>query len=155
MRLDQAARYVGLESRDELTDEHVRYLPSHLAQIVADEYAPDVLMGADLPLPAFGSLWSSLVTGGSAALNRLDPDRWTTIGYEALLTEPRRELARLADFAGADPYPPWLEESSARIDPSRAGSASRLPASVLSALRAACEPGTLAISRDSSRRTAQ
>ncbi|WP_433331031.1 sulfotransferase [Spirillospora sp. CA-294931] len=146
--LNQAARHVGLTSFEQLTEADVRRLPAHLARVASNRYDPAALLNADLPLPAFGMMWSSLITVGVEALANLAPDRRTTIMYDALLNDPEPELARLAEFIDADPTPEWLRESSTRIDPSRAGSAARLAPDDLAALHAACAPGTQAMQPD-------
>ncbi|HEV2377821.1 MAG TPA: sulfotransferase [Streptosporangiaceae bacterium] len=97
------------------------------------------------PLETYGRVWSRMVTIGAAVLRRLPPSQWTTLRYEDLLTDPDRELSRLAEFIGARPVPGWLSASHGVIDGSRAGQASALGPDDLRALQAACVPGRQAI----------
>nr|WSW48038.1 sulfotransferase domain-containing protein [Streptomyces sp. NBC_01001] len=69
----------------------------------------------------------------------------TTLSYEDLLDDPRRELTRLASFIGVEPLPRWLDTGTARLDSSRRGTSRRLPTAELAALREGCAPGERAL----------
>ncbi|HEV2372958.1 MAG TPA: sulfotransferase [Streptosporangiaceae bacterium] len=97
------------------------------------------------PLQTYGRLWSRMVTIGAAVLRRLPPSQWTTLAYEDLITDPDRELSRLAEFIGARLVPGWLPASRGMIGSSRVGQASALDPDDLCALQVACEPGRQAI----------
>ncbi|MDX3233029.1 sulfotransferase [Streptomyces sp. ME19-01-6] len=128
-----------------LTDEHLRTLPPDLAGLFADRFDPALLMEAPVPAARFGELWSRLITRGLTALSRVPEGSRTSLSYEELLDAPRRELIRLAEFVGVDPTEEWLAAAEATLDHGRRGSALRLPADELSALRESCAPGTEAL----------
>ncbi|MCZ0986256.1 sulfotransferase family protein [Streptomyces diastatochromogenes] len=131
-----------VDSLADLTDEHVRSLPADLSPLLDERFDPALVRDRDVPLRAFGALWSELVTEGTEFLGRLPAWQRTTLAYEDLLDDPAEELTRLAEFIGVDPLPQWLLAASALLDHSRRGSALRLPAAELAELRESCAPGT-------------
>ncbi|WP_338933227.1 sulfotransferase [Streptomyces netropsis] len=135
----------GAERHGELTHDQIRSLPPELSELLADRFDPALVLDRDLPLPRFGALWSELVARGVDHLSEVPAPMWTTLAYEDLLDEPRKELTRLADFIGVEPLPQWLEAGSARIDGSHRGASLRLPAAELAALRECCAPGARAL----------
>ncbi|MEV0650680.1 hypothetical protein AB0I28_36045 [Phytomonospora sp. NPDC050363] len=135
----------GLTSIDELGEEQVRTLPPELAGLFADPFDRRLLMDGDIPVACFGRLWSQIVTEGVESLRGLPPERVTALSYEDLIAAPGRELARLAEFAGASADPAWIAHGTRELDPTRHGAALRLPAAELAELRKACEPGEAAL----------
>lgn len=97
------------------------------------------------PLEAFGRLWSRQIVAGVAALRKLPGETWIPMAYEDFLSDPQRELARLAEFAGAPPAPGWLAAASAMVDRRRNGKAAKLAPASYESLLAACEPGLQAL----------
>ncbi|MDT0543323.1 MULTISPECIES: sulfotransferase [Streptomyces] len=139
----RSAAGTGLLAR--LTDEQVRALPPDLAGLFAERFDPALLMEAPVQVARFGEMWSHFITRGLTALSRVPEGSRTSLSYEQLLDAPRRELARLAEFIGVDPAEEWLTAAEATLDHGRRGSALRLPADELSALRESCAPGTEAL----------
>ncbi|ANP56770.1 hypothetical protein J2Z21_008363 [Streptomyces griseochromogenes] len=137
----------GVESLANLTDEHVRALPADLSPLLDERFDPALVRDRDIPLRTFGTLWSELVAEGTEFLSRLPADQRTTLAYEDILDNPTAELTRLAEFVGVDPLPHWLLTGSELLDHSRRGSALKLPAAELDALRESCAPGTRALER--------
>ncbi|MFJ7078577.1 sulfotransferase family protein [Streptomyces sp. NPDC098781] len=135
----------GIDSFADLTPDHVRALPEDLAPLLDDRFDPALVRDCDIPLRRFGALWSELVADGTEFLARLPAGQGTTLSYEDLLDRPEEELTRLAGFIGVDPLPQWLDSGSALLDPTRRGSARRLPAPDLAELTESCAPGTRAL----------
>ncbi|GHG74476.1 sulfotransferase [Streptomyces griseocarneus] len=135
----------GAERPGDLTEDQVRSLPPELSELLAERFDPALVLDRDLPLTRFGALWSELVTRGVDHLSQVPAAMRTTLAYEDLLDEPRKELTRLARFIGVEPLPQWLDAASARLDSSRRGASRRLPAAELAALREHCAPGARAL----------
>ncbi|MCX4545632.1 sulfotransferase [Streptomyces sp. NBC_01565] len=135
----------GTANPGELTEEQARSLPPELAGLLADPFDPALVMERSLPLPGFGALWSEIVTEAAGHLDRVPEEQWTTLGYEQLLDDPRRELTRLAEFVGVKPLPQWLDAGCAHLDPGRRGASLRLPPGELAELREQCAPGVRAL----------
>lgn len=131
----------GADRVEHLTEDQVRSLPPELAPLLGERFDPALVLDSDLPLTGFGALWSELITKGVELLSGIPAPLRTTLSYEDLLDEPRKELTRLADFIGVEPLPGWLDTGAARLDSTRRGSALRLPAAELAALRECCAPG--------------
>ncbi|MCB5169064.1 sulfotransferase [Streptomyces bambusae] len=144
--LREVAARTGVRRVEDLTPAQVRSLPPELSGLLASErFDPALLMGRVLPSAGFGALWSELVGRGVEFLGAVPPPARTSLAYEDLLDEPRRELGRLAGFIGVEPLPEWLDTGCARLDGTRRGAALRLPADELAVLRAACAPGERAL----------
>jgi hypothetical protein len=110
------------------------------------------LMSFPIPLAAFGDLWSFFIRQGLPQLAELPPDRWTTLHYENVLTDPPGELARLAAFIGVPATPQWLAAGTALISGDRSVKISReLAPDALAALQRACAPGAEAFAAAESR----
>ncbi|MFI0716002.1 sulfotransferase [Streptomyces inhibens] len=138
----------GAERHGDLTQDQIRSLPPELASLLAERFDPALVLDRDLPLTRFGALWSELVARGVDHLSDVPAPMRTTLAYEDLLDEPRKELTRLADFIGVEPLPQWLDVGSARLDGSRRGTSRRLPTAELAALRECCAPGARALAGD-------
>lgn len=143
--LQEAAARCGLESALELTPEHAAQLPEDLAALLQGEFDPSLILDRDIPLAAFGALWSGMVVDGMERLAAVPADRLMSLSYEALLRDPAAELGRLAEFVGVAPRPEWLTEGGGLLHSASAGSARKLPPEDLAALREACAPGTNAL----------
>ncbi|MGP3690140.1 sulfotransferase family protein [Streptomyces sp. IBSNAI002] len=135
----------GAERVEDLTGEQVRSLPPELSRLLGERFDSALVLDRDLPSSGFAALWSEIVVRGVAHLDEVPAAVRTTLSYEDLLDEPRKELTRLAGFIGVEPLPQWLDVGVARLDGSRRGSSRRLPAAELAALREHCAPGTDAL----------
>lgn len=100
----------------ELTEEHVRTLPPDLAPLLADRFDPALVWDRDIPLTAFGELWSRLVTEGIAHLEGIPASMWIALVCEGLLVHASREVSRLADFLGVEPVIGWLTVAQTMLD---------------------------------------
>ncbi|MDI5967252.1 sulfotransferase [Streptantibioticus silvisoli] len=121
-------------------------LPAELARLAAGaEQDPRVLLELRQPVADFGGLWSDTVLEGLAHLDAVPAGLRTSLAYEDLVGDPRRELVRLAAHVGVDPLPQWLDAAARHLDGRRGGAADRLPAAERAALYASCAPGTKAL----------
>ncbi|AXK32566.1 sulfotransferase [Streptomyces armeniacus] len=143
--LREIFRRTGVSALTELTPDLVSTLPHDLSEVLGERFDPALLLERPMPVTDFGALWSELVTEGEKSLDGLPPDRRAGLSYEGLLDTPREELARLAVFAGVEPYPVWLERGAALLDGARRGAALRLPRAELAELRERCAPGMRAL----------
>ncbi|MCC3770763.1 sulfotransferase [Streptomyces sp. UNOC14_S4] len=142
----EMAQRCGLESPLELTPEHAAQLPPDLAPLLTDSYDPALVLDRPIPLATFGGMWSRWIVDGLQHLEELPADIRTSLSYERLLEEPRKELTRLAEFIGVEARPDWLDAASALLDgDGRRGSALALPQEELDALRESCTAGTEAL----------
>ncbi|WFB09526.1 sulfotransferase [Streptomyces sp. LX-29] len=142
----EMAQRCGLESPHQLTPEHAAQLPPDLAPLLTGAYDPALILDRPIPLAVFGDMWSRWIVDGVRNLGELPADIRTSLSYEHLLTEPRKELTRLAEFIGVEAHADWLDSASALLDgDGRRGSALKLPPAELEALRAACAEGTEAL----------
>ncbi|WP_327360152.1 MULTISPECIES: sulfotransferase family protein [unclassified Streptomyces] len=135
----------GAERVEDLTEEQVRSLPPELSPLLTERFNAALVLDRDLPAAGFAALWSELVVRGVARLEDVPAPMRTTLSYEDLLDDPRRELTRLAGFIGVEPLPRWLDTGTARLDGSRRGASRRLPAAELEALREGCALGERAL----------
>ncbi|MGR4878151.1 sulfotransferase family protein [Streptomyces sp. LARHCF249] len=135
----------GAERVEDLTEDQVRSLPPELSQLLAERFDSALVLDAELPSPGFAALWSDIIVRGVARLSEVPARVRTTLAYEDLLDDPRKELTRLAGFIGVEPLPQWLDAAVARLDGSRRGASLRLPAAELAALRERCAPGAHAL----------
>jgi len=101
------------------------------------------IMESEIPLAAFGNLWSSMTQNGAAELSAIPLERWTTLRFEQLVQDPATSLRRLARFLGAAASPGWLLSAVGQIEPARSTCAGPAPDD-LAGLRAACSPGYVA-----------
>jgi len=139
---------LGLNEITDLDEVNVAKLPPELGGLFADPFDRRLLMDDDVPLSRFGALWSEIATEGVENLRGLPTERVTALSYEDLIADPARELARLAEFAGAPADPDWIAHGVASLDASRRGASLKLPADELAALREACAPGEAALAGD-------
>jgi hypothetical protein len=127
--------------------------PAEFAGLLTAPFDAERYMSFPLPLTFFGELWSATVCAGVEALTRLPAGTWTSLAYEDLIADPASELARLAEFIGVVAPRTWLDLSGDLVDARRTGKARRLDPAELTALGAACRPGTEAIAAAESHRT--
>ncbi|MGP4111113.1 sulfotransferase [Streptomyces sp. 4N509B] len=143
VQLHEIFELSGVTSIEEVTEEHVAALPPHLAGLLGERFDPALVWDRDIPLTRFGELWSQLVTECARLLAELPGERWTTLGYEALLDDPDAALTHLADFTGLAPTRDWLAAARPLLTASRRDTAARtLPPVVYAALEESCAPGT-------------
>lgn len=93
------------------------------------------------PLSMMGRLWSGQILRGLEVLDKVPADHLLTIRYEDLVSQPRGELTRLAEFLGDDfVHQDWLDRCAPLVRP--AGSQWEvLPEKEQATLMAACQPG--------------
>ncbi|KJY30843.1 aromatic ring-opening dioxygenase LigA, partial [Streptomyces sp. NRRL S-444] len=99
----------GAERVEDLTEEQVRSLPPELSPLLSERFDSALVLDRELPAAGFAALWSELVVRGVALLEDVPAPMRTTLSYEDLLEDPRRELTRLADFIGVESLPRWLD----------------------------------------------
>ncbi|MFE7563894.1 sulfotransferase [Kitasatospora sp. NPDC057500] len=143
----EAAGIAGVASPEQLGETQFQLLPAELGRLLTTPEELPRLMRRDIPLTAFGALWSAMVSDGAQELLRLPTGAWTMLSYEALVADAPAELARLAEFLGVPAAPGWLAEAARLVDPNRRASSSRLDPQLLAALRRSCAPGTAADER--------
>ncbi|MFB9434460.1 sulfotransferase [Streptomyces showdoensis] len=136
----RAMGLLGLTSPFQIGPEHAASLPEHLAHLAGDVDC-ELVMRSPIPLAAFGTFWSGLITHGVEEFIRLPADRRMALTYEDILDEPEHHLARLATFAEAEPDPAWLRDAAASVVRT-----ARPPVTDPDTL-AACAPGELALHR--------
>ncbi|MGW2547108.1 sulfotransferase, partial [Kitasatospora sp. NPDC001574] len=115
----EAARIAGVASPGELGEAQFRLLPEELGRLLALPSELPRLMRRDIPVTAFGALWSTMVSEGADELLRLPSEEWTMISYEALVADAPAELTRLAGFLGVPASSAWLAEAARLVDPGR------------------------------------
>ncbi|MGH3239504.1 MAG: sulfotransferase family protein [Spirillospora sp.] len=123
-------------------EEFERRMPPELDGLVKPPFDGNRIMEHEIPVSAFGDMWSGMVAGGLSSLTGLPADQWMSLEYEELLTDPQAELSRLAGFLGIPASQEWFDEARTMIDFSRVGAASKLDPGELAALEAACKPGS-------------
>ncbi|HXM56306.1 MAG TPA: sulfotransferase [Candidatus Dormibacteraeota bacterium] len=116
--------------------------PERVASRPAAPQAPfDREAFAAMPVPPadMGRFWSEMEIRAAPDLERLEPGRLLDLRYEALIADPRAELARLAAFIGVEADAGWLERASAlaRVRPQLWR---ELPSDQRAALDDACAP---------------
>jgi hypothetical protein len=123
-------------------------LPERFRGMICPPYDAGRLMTHPIPVPVFArDLWSPMICAGAAALSTLPADSWTQLRYENLLRDPVTSLAGLARFIGTRAPRSWLDVACHMIDPAKTGAAAAdLDPGSFASLRAACEPGTRALS---------
>ncbi|MEU9969398.1 MULTISPECIES: sulfotransferase [Streptomyces] len=141
----EMADHCGLETPEHLTAEHVAQLPADLAVLLSDRYDPALVWDRPIPISAFGALWSDTIVDGLEKLDAVPAEQRTALSYENLLEEPEKELIRLAEFIGVEPWRSWLDASVAHLDGGRPGAARKLPTEELTSLLESCSPGTRAL----------
>ncbi|MBB5939667.1 sulfotransferase [Streptomyces zagrosensis] len=135
-----------ISSMEELTEEHIKALPSDLSALLADRFdGKRLVMDRPMPVADFGALWSELITEGVTLLAKVPQPRRMSLAYEDLLEAPERELTRLAHFAGVEATAKWLAAGREHLHANRRGTARFLPDADLSALRDNCAPGRRAL----------
>jgi hypothetical protein len=122
-------------------------LPEHLRGLICPPYDARKLRDFPIPVEVFGrDRWSPMICAGVAALAQVPARAQASLRYEDLAADPVPSLTRLAEFIGISAPPGWLDQACRTIDPSRTGTAATdLDAGALARLRAACEPGTRAL----------
>jgi len=141
----QAGRAAGLDRPVPL--EPGTAVPERFAGLVFPPYDAARLMSYPIPVEAFARYhWSPMICAGVEALSQLPPGRYLTLRYEDLLATPAATLTAFCEFIEADAPPTWLAAAQAMVDPARSGAAAaQLAPAVLTAVQAACEPGTRAL----------
>ncbi|WP_371784236.1 sulfotransferase [Streptosporangium subroseum] len=138
----EAARIAGVTSPDQLGPDQFRLLPSELGRLLTTPSELPQLMRRDIPVTAFGALWSGMTCEGADELLRLPNEKWMMTSYEALVADAPAELTRLAGFLGVPATASWLDKAARLVDPDRRAASARLDARLLAALRRSCAPGS-------------
>jgi hypothetical protein len=81
----------------------------------AEPAAIDRLLATRPPVELYGRYWSDQIRRGCAARARLDPGAFLDLRFEDLVTEPRRELARIADFLEIGSEAAWIERAAGLV----------------------------------------
>lgn len=89
----------------------------------------------------FGHYWSYCLAKLYAHVSRLRPEQLLTVGYEALLADPRAVLEQVADFYEMPDDPGWMDRAAAKIVRRERPHVDDLPAADRAALERACEFG--------------
>ncbi|WP_198170689.1 sulfotransferase family protein [Actinoplanes awajinensis] len=137
-----AARVTGVSGPEQLGPAQMPLLPPEVGRMLADPAELPRLMARDVPVTAFGALWSEMTREGADELLRLPGDRWTMLAYEQVVADPRGQLSRLAGFLGVPANRSWLTAAAGLVDRDRRGASSRLDTRLRAALRRSCAPGT-------------
>jgi hypothetical protein len=96
-----------------------------------------------IPLSFFANVWSELTRSGVREIRKVPEDKWMTLRYEDLLSEPRTELSGLLEFIGVAPSQEWLNDACGLVDSMHEGKALReLDSTELTELQVGCKPGT-------------
>lgn len=138
----EAARLAGVASPEYLGADQFQLLPAELGRLLTDPSQLPALMRRDIPVTAFGALWSAMICEGADDLLRLPAESWMMTSYEALVVDTSAELTRLADFLGVPVSAAWLTEAARLVDPGRRSASTRPDPRLLAALRRSCAPGT-------------
>ncbi len=104
-----------LEATRRRLAEHGR-LPERVARVGA-RIADSVRFRS---LDAAFALWEEYAAFAVRNLDAIPGDRLFTVGYEALLAEPRRGVEALASFVGVDPAPAVVDRLCDGVDATRA-----------------------------------
>ncbi len=137
-----AARVAGVGGPDQIGPAQLPLLPPELGRLLADPAELPRLMSRDIPVTAFGALWSEMTREGAGELLTLPGDAWTMLAYEHLIADPRRQLARLAGFLGVPAGQGWLDAAATLVDRDRRAASARLDPRLRAALRRSCAAGT-------------
>ena len=78
-----------------------------------DGAAIDRLLETRPPVELFGRYWSEQIERGLDASAALPPESLLEIRFEDLVTHPRRELARMAEFLEIGTEDDWIERAAA------------------------------------------
>lgn len=138
---EEALRALGVSRLDQCNPRHAPLLRQVLEPL-RPPFGDGRLMGRDIPLTAFGELWSHLTQSGVAVLSELPTSDWTALRYERLVNEPERELTTLAEFLDIPAPAAWIAKATVRTDSSRVGASRLLDDAAYASLRTACAPGT-------------
>jgi hypothetical protein len=133
-------------SATELVPEELRGLtPEDFEGVVAPPFDKSRFQAFHVPLTYFAGMWSAMTRTGTREVRRVPPDRRTTLRYESILTNPRKEMTGLAEFMGIPADSAWLDWADGFADTGRIGSALRdMHPMDVAALRAACVTGNRA-----------
>ena len=122
-----------------------------LCQMVAERPEQiDALLEARPPIELYGRYWSSQVDAGLEALEKIDPDRVLTVGFEEMAADPLPAITRIRDFlelAGGDE---WVERAAALVRGVPPRRFPTLAQDERDALQAACEGTMRALGQETS-----
>jgi hypothetical protein len=94
----------------------VEYSHAGLARLErAEPAAIDRLLATRPPVELYGRYWSDQIRRGHAARERLDPRDFLDLRFEDLVSEPRRELARIADFLEIGSEADWIDRAAGLV----------------------------------------
>ncbi|HKS45914.1 MAG TPA: hypothetical protein VJT49_12530 [Amycolatopsis sp.] len=137
---DEALRILGVSSFDQIGPEHAPRLREAFEPLLPP-FGGGRLMGRDIPLTAFGELWSRMTQSGVSVLSELPAGAWTALRYERLIRSARAEITAVAEFLHLPAPAEWIARATARVDASRIGSSRLLDGDDFASLRTACAPG--------------
>ncbi|MCM4084178.1 sulfotransferase [Paractinoplanes hotanensis] len=137
----EAARIAGVATPEQLGPDQVRLIPPDLGRALTDPAALPGLLRRDVPVTAFGALWSAMTCEGADELLRLPADAWMMTSYEDLVADTPGELSRLAEFLDIPAKDTWLAAAAGLVDGGQHRGSSALDPRLLAALRRSCAPG--------------
>jgi hypothetical protein len=138
---------IGKNPFDEPFSPDPARVPEALRGLLPRGFDVEAFKSLDIPIERFGKGWSEMVTKGTAALEKLPPERLLNVSYESVLAAPEAELRRLVRFMdpGLDD-PTWMREAVSRVRPNPP-TWQTLPEAQRSRLEAACAPGMKSLER--------
>lgn len=77
--------------------------------------AIDETLASRPPAELYGAYWNQHIESGLAALAEVDPDDVMHVCFEALVTEPRIHMRRIADFFEIPDESGWLDRACALV----------------------------------------
>ncbi|MEO0342339.1 MAG: sulfotransferase [Pseudomonadota bacterium] len=86
---------------------------------LAVDYQPPETPFPEAAMNHFANLWHDRLVRIRDEATRLDAGSYLEVRHEAVLTQPERELARIAEFANLSEDPSWLARVPSFIDPNR------------------------------------
>ena len=126
------------ESKDRTNIDRV---PRELQSFLPENFNRQAFLNYQLPLSAYGQLWSQQILNGLNILGQLPEARVVTIVYEDLLKNPQTSLQQLTEFLGREFInPTWIDRAAATVRQPRS-SWQDLPYSDRNELIKACQPG--------------
>jgi putative sulfotransferase len=117
------------------------------ANPTADDPVTQVLNSRP-PAQFFGQYWTDQILRGAAARRALPAERYAEVAFEALVSDPRAELQRIAAHFELDSdLGGWIERAAALVRGAPPTRRETLPREEACALDAVCEPGMRELER--------
>lgn len=131
--------------------EDVDFTHEGLSELVAKRPETiDALLEASPPVELYGSYWTSQVEAGALALEKVDPERVLTIGFESMAADPLPAIERIRDFFALEGGGEWARRAAALVRGVPPRRFPDLDRQERAALEAACAPGMRALGQEMS-----